>query len=39
MAADLFTAHRWSAKLVVRSIDARLPVWAKTGGAPAYAMA
>jgi hypothetical protein len=39
MAADLFTAHRWSAKLVVRSIDARLPVWAKTGGAPAYALA
>lgn len=25
-AADLFTAHRWSAKLVVRAIDARLPV-------------
>jgi hypothetical protein len=39
MAADLFTAHRWSAKLVVRSIDARLPVWAKSGGAPAYAVA
>ena len=26
-AADLFTAHRWSARLVVRAIDARLPVW------------
>ena len=39
VAADLFTAHRWSAKLVVRSIDARLPVWAKSGGAPVYATA
>ena len=27
-AADLFTAHRWSAKLVVRAIDAKLPAWA-----------
>lgn len=25
-AADLFTAHRWSAKLVVKAIDAMLPV-------------
>jgi len=39
LAADLFTAHRWSAKLVMRSIDAQLPVWARSGGAPAYAMA
>ena len=28
-AADLFTAHRWSAKLVVRAIDARLPARAQ----------
>lgn len=39
MAADLFTAHRWSARLVVRAIDARLPVWAKSGGSTAYAAA
>jgi hypothetical protein len=39
VAADLFTAHRWSARLVVRAIDAQLPVWAKSAGAPAYAMA
>jgi hypothetical protein len=39
MAADLFTAHRWSAKLVVRAIDAKLPIWAKSAGGPAYAMA
>ena len=39
MAADLFTAHRWSAKLVVRAIDAKLPVWARSGGAPAFATA
>lgn len=39
MAADLFTAHRWSAKLVVRSIDAQLPAWAKSGGAAVYAAA
>ena len=38
VAADLFTAHRWSAKLVVRAIDAQLPAWAKSGGA-AYAVA
>jgi hypothetical protein len=39
LAADLFTAHRWSAKLVVRAIDARLQGWAEFGGAPVYAMA
>lgn len=39
VAADLFTAHRWSAKLVVRSIDAQLPAWAKSGGAAVYAAA
>ncbi len=39
LAADLFTAHRWSAKLVVRAIDARLPTWAQSGGSPAYAAA
>lgn len=39
VAADLFTAHRWSAKLVVRSIDAQLPGWAKSGGAAVYAAA
>ena len=38
-AADLFTAHRWSAKLVVRAIDARLPVQARSGGAVAFATA
>ena len=35
LAADLFTAHRWSAKLVIRAIDAKLPVWARTGAGPA----
>jgi len=39
LAADLFTAHRWSAKLVVRAIDARLPLRAKTGGPAVYATA
>ena len=40
VAADLFTAHRWSAKLVVKAIDAKLPVWARSGGpAPVYATA
>jgi hypothetical protein len=39
VAADLFTAHRWSAKLVVRAIDAQLPAWARSGGSPAYATA
>ena len=40
LAADLFTAHRWSAKLVIREIDAQLPTWARSaGGAPAYARA
>jgi hypothetical protein len=39
LAADLFTAHGWSARLVVRAIDARLTVRARSGGAPAYAMA
>ncbi len=38
-AADLFTAHRWSAKLVVRAIDAKLPLWAQGGGGPAFAAA
>jgi hypothetical protein len=33
LAADLFTAHRWSARLVVRAIEARLPVSERTGGA------
>src|SRR5215469_15710666 len=39
MAADLFTAHRWSAKLVVRAIDAKLPAWSRSGVAPVYATA
>lgn len=39
LAADLFTAHRWSAKLVVRAIDAQLPAWARSAGAPAFATA
>ena len=40
VAADLFTAHRWSAKLVIKAIDARLPAWSRTGGvAPVYATA
>lgn len=39
LAADLFTAHRWSAKLVIRAIDAQLPVSARSAGAPAFAMA
>jgi len=39
VAADRFTAHRWSAKMVVRAIDAQLPVRDRSGGAPAYAMA
>ena len=29
-AADLFTAHRWSAKLVVKAIDAMLPIAERT---------
>ncbi|MGZ5983891.1 MAG: DUF4112 domain-containing protein [Caulobacteraceae bacterium] len=37
IAADLFTAHRWSAKLVVRAIDDRLPNWAKSPGSPVLA--
>jgi len=39
VAADLFVAHRWSAKLVVRAIDAKLPAWAQSGGAPIFAVA
>jgi len=39
VAADLFTAHRWSAKLVMRAIDAQLPAWARPGPAPVYATA
>jgi len=39
VAADLFTAHRWSAKLVMRAIDAQLPTWARAGVAPVYATA
>jgi len=39
LAADLFTAHRWSAKLVIRAIDAQLPVSARSGGAPVFATA
>jgi hypothetical protein len=39
LAADLFTAHRWSAKLVIRAIDAQLPARARSGGAMAYAAA
>jgi len=39
LAADLFTAHRWSAKLVIRAIDAQLPASARSAGAPAFAMA
>ena len=39
LAADLFTAHRWSAKMVVRAIDARLPVQARSGSGMAYAAA
>jgi hypothetical protein len=39
IAADLFTAHRWSAKLVIRAIDAQLPVGARSVGAPAFATA
>jgi hypothetical protein len=39
VAADLFTAHRWSAKLVMRAIDAQLPAWARAGAAPVYATA
>ena len=38
-AADLFTAHRWSAKLVVRAIDAKLPVAVRAGAAGAFAAA
>jgi len=29
-AADLFTAHRWSAKLVIGAIDAMLPIAERT---------
>ena len=39
VAADLFTAHRWSAKLVVRAIDAKLPASAQTSVAPVFAVA
>jgi hypothetical protein len=40
LAADLFTAHRWSAKLVMRAIDAQLPAQARSGGfGGAYAAA
>jgi hypothetical protein len=39
LAADLFTAHRWSAKLVIRAIDAQLPARARSSGAMAYAAA
>jgi len=38
-AADLFTAHRWSARLVVRAIDARLPVATQAVGRGAFAAA
>jgi hypothetical protein len=38
-AADLFTAHRWSAKLVAQAIDTQLPVRARSGGVPAFATA
>jgi hypothetical protein len=31
-AADLFTAHRWSARLVIQAIDRRLPVADRTPG-------
>lgn len=33
VAADLFTAHRWSARLVVRAIEAKLPIEAPSGTA------
>ncbi|HEY4031982.1 MAG TPA: DUF4112 domain-containing protein [Caulobacteraceae bacterium] len=39
VAADLFTAHRWSAKMVVRAIDAKLPTHAPPGGTPVFAAA
>src|ERR1700742_4472380 len=39
LAADLFTAHRWSAKLVIRAIDAQLSAGARSGVAPVYAAA
>jgi hypothetical protein len=41
VAADLFTAHRWSARLVVRAIEAKLPAWTQAAGglAPVYATA
>jgi hypothetical protein len=40
LAADLFTAHRWSAKLVMRAIDAQLPGRGEPGGfGGAYAAA
>jgi hypothetical protein len=31
LAADLFTAHRWSARIVVRAIDAKLSIGADDG--------
>lgn len=39
MAADLFTAHRWSARLIARAIDAQLPVRVRSGAVPVYAAA
>jgi hypothetical protein len=39
VAADLFTAHRWSAKLVVRAIDAKLPLWSQAPVRSAFAAA
>jgi len=39
LAADLFTTHRWASKLVVRAIDAQLPVSARSAGSPAFATA
>jgi len=38
-AADLFTAHRWSAKLVVRAIDAKLSGAPERGRPPVFAVA
>ena len=39
VAADLFTAHRWSAKLVVRAIDAKLPLGSQAPVRAAFAVA
>lgn len=35
-AADLYTAHRWSARLVTRAIDDRLPAWAQASPRGAF---